>query len=141
MKRIKLRGERGGAAVEFAIIASLFLIVVFAIIEFGVLIFDYQVLTNASREGARAGIVNRRPPVYNSAIMAKVDIYSKAHLVTFGPPNSPRTDVSPSEATRTLAPFGTEMLVTVEYDFDFLVLSLVGLGPITLTAETRMRME
>ena len=61
MKRMRLRGERGAAAVEFAITAVVLLMIVFGIIEFGILMFDKHVLTNASREGARAGIVMRIP--------------------------------------------------------------------------------
>jgi hypothetical protein len=37
--------------------------------------------------------------------------------------------------------FGKELKITVKYPFNFLVLSGFGLDPITLTAETRMRME
>ena len=59
MKRMRLRGERGAATVEFAIIAVVLLMIVFGIIEFGILMFDKHILTNASREGARAGIVMR----------------------------------------------------------------------------------
>jgi len=37
--------------------------------------------------------------------------------------------------------FGTQLEVSVTYPYNFLFLSSLGLGPITLTAETRMRME
>lgn len=52
-----LQDERGIAAVEFAIVLPLLLILVFGIIEFGFAFYIKQVVTNASREAARAGIV------------------------------------------------------------------------------------
>ncbi len=39
--------------VEFAIVAPLLFVLLFGIIEFGVMLYDQAVITNASREGAR----------------------------------------------------------------------------------------
>ena len=47
--------ERGAAAVEFALIAPLFFILLFAIIDFGALLQNKITLTNAARVGARFG--------------------------------------------------------------------------------------
>ena len=44
--------SRGVAAVEFALVAPLFLLFLFGMIEFGRMVMVQQVLTNASREGA-----------------------------------------------------------------------------------------
>jgi Flp pilus assembly protein TadG len=143
MKKILLRKERGATAVEFAIIATLFFSVVFGIIEFGILMFDQHVLTNASREGARAGIVMRVPRLSNAEIENIVEAYAQEHMVSFNASSTLVFDppISPVEASRIGNTFGTPLVVTVKYPFHFLVLSGFGLGPITLTAETRMRME
>lgn len=132
--------------VEFAIIALLLFSIIFAIIELGVLVFNQQVLTNASREGARAGVVQRVPrlpdryvhPVTGQAegVIDVVELYCLAHLVTFGDPAAPATVV-----TRSGTEAGDDLVVRVTYPFDFLVLSNLGIGPVTLTAETRMEME
>ena len=54
MKKKKFfKCQRGAAAVEFAIVLPLLLVFVFGIIEFGFLLYDKAVITNASREGAR----------------------------------------------------------------------------------------
>ena len=50
--------ETGIAAVEFALILPLLLIVVFGIINFGLIFFDYLMMTNAAREGARWASIN-----------------------------------------------------------------------------------
>ena len=49
---------RGQAMVEFALVAPLFFILLFGIIEAGRFIFYYETLNNATREGARYAIVN-----------------------------------------------------------------------------------
>src|SRR5512135_3923430 len=52
-----LRQQNGASAVEFAMILPFLVVLLFGIIEFGLLLYDQQVITNASREGARAAIV------------------------------------------------------------------------------------
>jgi TadE-like protein len=49
----KPRNEGGASAVEAALVAPLFFAFVFAIVEFGVFLFNANSVTNASRAGAR----------------------------------------------------------------------------------------
>lgn len=51
----RVREERGASAVEFAIIASLLLMILFGTITFGIIFNRYQGLQSAAREGARLG--------------------------------------------------------------------------------------
>ncbi len=57
-RRAGRRRSRGQALVEFALLAPVFFLVLFAIIEAGRFMFYYEVLNNATREGARYAIVN-----------------------------------------------------------------------------------
>ena len=59
MKRRLLKNQKGTEVVEFAIVSLLLFLLLFGIIDFGILLYDKAVITNASREGARAGIVQR----------------------------------------------------------------------------------
>ena len=52
-RRGRIHGERGAAAVEFAIVATLFFCLVFAIIDFGFAFHSWNNTANAAREGAR----------------------------------------------------------------------------------------
>jgi Flp pilus assembly protein TadG len=52
------RRRRGQALAEFALVAPVFFLVLFGIIEAGRFIFYYETLNNATREGARYAIVN-----------------------------------------------------------------------------------
>ncbi len=51
-----LRQTKGAVAVEFAIIGTLFILLIAGVIDFGHAWYMKQVITNASREGARYGI-------------------------------------------------------------------------------------
>ncbi len=53
----RLRGEDGTALVEFAIVGGLLALLVFGIINFGLILSFKQDVTRAAAEGARAGAV------------------------------------------------------------------------------------
>jgi Flp pilus assembly protein TadG len=138
-----IRDERGAAAVEFAIVCPVLVLLVFGMIEFGLLLYNQQVITNASREGARFGIVapdaggQRRTAV---EIQGVVDTYCGSRLVTFGDGGSlPTTATTPN--TPTTHAFGEDLTVTVTYPYGFLVLQNLGFEPVTLQAQTVMKYE
>ena len=111
----KITEESGAAAVEFAIILPLLVIFLFGIIEFSIMFYDKAVITNASREGARAGIVFADPRPDAAEIQSVVNNYSNNLLITFGTPN---LQISPP--TPCVDP-GDELIVTVTYEYDFLI--------------------
>lgn len=140
-----LRSHRGQSLVEFGFVLPLLLILTFGIIEYGLLIYNQQVITNASREGARAGIVSGTPrvPYYTGAgsIKSVVEAYCLAHLVTFGAQNVPQTVVAPATYDSN-APFGTNLSVTVTYQFSFLLMPSFVTGTSgNLQAVTLMKYE
>ena len=137
---MKIFNQKGAAAIEFAIICPLLLTITFGIVEFGIICFDKATVTNAAREGARAGIVYADPEITDAEIEAVVDNYCKDHLVTFGAtPSTPVTQV-----LRTTETFGQAVTVRVSYQYNYLVLpNFVGAlsGNIILSSETTMRKE
>jgi hypothetical protein len=52
------RATAGQAMVEFALVAPIFFLILFGIVEAGRFMLYYQALNNATREGARYAIVN-----------------------------------------------------------------------------------
>jgi Flp pilus assembly protein TadG len=50
--------RHGASVVEFAIVAPVFFLLVFGMIEYGRLVMVQQVLTNATREGARQAVLD-----------------------------------------------------------------------------------
>jgi hypothetical protein len=53
--------ERGASLVEFAIAATVFLTVMFAIVEFGRVLWAHNALTDATRRGARYAVFQCNP--------------------------------------------------------------------------------
>lgn len=145
--KINIKRQEGASAIEFAIVLPLLLILVFGIIEFSILLYDKAMITNASREGARVGIVYRYTdggPNHpdDTEIAAAIVQYCQHHLITFG---SGTLNITP---VRTGDSSGDSLTVTVNYQYNFLVfdslLSLVGgslPNGISLDAVTVMRME
>ena len=128
----KRKSQRGASVVEFAILLPILLMLFFGIVDFGLLIYDKQVITNASREGARAGIVQRIPRMSAADIAGVVDAYAANHLVTFGSRTSPVTTV-PSGSC---AAFGQDLVVSVSYSYNFL-----AVRTIPINAQTVMKCE
>lgn len=114
--------QKGAAVVEFALIFPLLLMLVFGIIEFSLLLYNQQVITNASREGARAGIVSQIPCVSDITITGIVDSYVSDALVTFGTPNLPTTTITRTDmgGDGNDCGFGDQLRVTVNYQYGFL---------------------
>jgi Flp pilus assembly protein TadG len=136
---MKCRCDRGQAIVEFCVILPLLLILLVGTIEFCIVMYDEAVITNASREGARAGIVSQIPPVPVSQIQSVVSNYCTNHLISFGT-NTPVTTVK--GYTLWAAP-SIPLTVTVSYTYSFLVLPnfLKSGRQLTLTAKTTMYYE
>ena len=135
--------ERGAAAVEFALILPFLLLLVFGGIEFGLLMFNKQVLTNAGREAARAGIVESGPD--DAAIEGIALSYCQDYLVTFDPDTSGATVAISHPSGQD---FPNPLTVTVSYSYRFLLLpdlrKLFGGEPssgVTLVGTTTMRYE
>ncbi len=139
MKRLgKINNQNGAALVEFAIVLPVLLMLIFGMIEFSLLLYDKAMITNASREGARAGIVYSPTPVTKEKIELTVNNYLQTHLISLGGASAPT--ITAGQCTGTGAP----LTVTVTYPYNFLVLpdfvqSLSG--TLTLSAQTVMRCE
>lgn len=150
IRRTDRPGQRGAAAVEFAIIFPLLVLLLFAMIEFGLYLFNQQVITNACREGARAGIVARPERLANAEIEQVVRDYSQQHLVTFGADNHLTVTLKDpvatagdllDPATQRCASFSCELEVQASFTYSFLFLSTIGIDSRDILAVARMRME
>ena len=131
----KIRSESGTSAVELALLLPVLMMILFGIIEFGMALYRQAILTNASREGARLGIVLSTPPITNAAVTAKIDAYLTA------------AGINPGTVTRN-APvltggIGSNVIVTLTLPYTYVVLpGLTSITPsINLVATTVMRHE
>ncbi len=141
-KTMKRSAESGASMIEFALILPILIVLLFGIIEFGILLYDKAVITNASREGARAGIVFGDPRISSVEIEDIVLSYCQDFLITFGTPINPTVTTTPGNMSDLES--GELLTVTVSYPYTFLVLPnfiKTLTGPINLVAETTMRAE
>lgn len=132
--------ERGAAVVEFALVVPMLLAILFGIIEFSILFYDKAVITNASREAAREGILYRDPRPTEAELQTVVNNYTQDRLISL-------SVVAPPDLSFVATPsYDSEGLleVTVAYDFNFAFLpGFVSdlLPTIPLDAQTTMRIE
>ena len=127
-----IRNQKGAAMVEMAIALPLILILLCGTIEFGVLFYNKQVITNASREAVRAGISG----INNATIRKVVKDYSGNKLIGLKDPVSLKDD------DIQITPDGDDLRVSVNVAYNFLFSQIIGLGSsINISASTVMRME
>lgn len=135
------RNRDGAALVEFAVVLPVLVLLLVGLMEFGLLLYDQHVITNASREGARYGIVSRASRRNLTEITAVVDEYCGSRLISFGA-DAPVTSIEPTDPSGAL--FGDDLTVTVTFHYDFLVVpAFVGslIGGTDLHAQTTMKYE
>lgn len=130
------RKEQGQAIVEMALILPIILMLVFGIVEFGRILQTYMVVTDLSREGARAGAVGKSDAqivtvVDNNATAAGLDTGNPDYIVTITPSSlGPRAR-------------GSSVMVQVSYSVHIIapiISNIIG-DPYVLTSQTTMRVE
>jgi Flp pilus assembly protein TadG len=143
------RPSHGQALVEFAFVAPVFLLLLFAIIDFGRYVYYVQILNNAAREGARYAIVHGSrsftptgPPSTDptgSAVAAVVQNYAIGVIgsgTTFTIASTWNKSTGPLDGTGTNER-QQRVRVTVSYDFHSLI-PVVPIPPITINGESTL---
>jgi Flp pilus assembly protein TadG len=136
----KRRFQAGTSVIEATIVLPVMLMLVFGIGEFGIAFTRWNSLTNAVREGARAGVVFRAP-CDTAAVSTQIDTAVKDFADSSG--------IDPATITTTVtgACFGTgtDLTVTASVPYNYIALaafSATGISPSTnLSARTVMRNE
>jgi hypothetical protein len=132
--------QRGAAVVEFALLLPILLGLLVGGIDASMALYDKAVITNASREGARAGIVARNPQLTDAQIRQVVNHYAQTALISLG-----TNPVQPSVIIQKGSLGGDPTLqVTVSYTFEGIGLGSLfqSLGrPWVLQASTEMVYE
>jgi TadE-like protein len=146
----RIRGRRrsiGQALTEFALVAPIFFLLLFSIIEGGRFIFFYQALNNATREGARYAIVHGANSSCPSGPMPPGD---PAPLGCYDPPGANVVQRVKDAAFGALGPSilvtpswgalgnGREADVTVIAAYTYQTLVPIPFPQITITAESKL---
>ena len=139
------RRRAGQALAEFALVAPIFFLLLFAIVEGGRFMFYYEVLNNATREGARYAIVHGAntisdctgppgPTALGPCDPTGAGVIERVRSAAFGVPGSSISVVptwSPDNGR------GSTVSVAATYTYTSLV-PLVPLPAITVEAESRL---
>ncbi|HEX2473553.1 MAG TPA: TadE/TadG family type IV pilus assembly protein [Lacipirellulaceae bacterium] len=126
-KRKQKLCRNGVAAVEFAFVAPIFFLLVFAIIELGRMMMVQQSLTNAAREGCRKAVL--ATTTNGSDVEDAVRDYLQSVMSNASDSGSVRVTVPSSMSTATS---GSSLTVAVEVDYSdvtWLPLGYLGLNP------------
>ena len=144
-RRPRRGNDRGAAAVEFALVVPILLMILFAIITFGFLLAQELAIENAARQAARYGAVENRTcdeviAEATSAAQPLVDLATGTIAVTRGPAGSGGSPCS-GEPCKGSAD-KDNVKVTITYPGEVLIPLWPGMGDtVTLTAEGVFRCE
>ena len=140
IRKRREKGEKGQALVEFALLVPIFLILLFAIVDFGMGFYSWITVTNSAREGARIGAVLASEQQIIDRVHATSDLINEDENMDILVTNSADQGGLP----------GQSVVVKVDYRFD-LITPLAGLmaflsgdiiGPqLTLSSTAEMRLE
>ncbi len=123
----RLLGERGAAAVEFALVAPVLLLLLFGIIEFSKAFHNQANLSAAAREGARSMALGHTPAEGRAAVRAAA-----------GGLTLPDARITMTPTSCAGAPRNTTVTVTVRYH-QTAVGGLLGTAGFDLTGKAAMR--
>lgn len=140
------RSVRGQALVEFALVLPIAVVLLLAVFDVGRVVFIYNGLTNAAREGARLAVVNQD----KSLIIQRIqDMTFASALSNAGNPDNvvsfrkelPNEDPLANPQCTTMAT-GCVAVVTARADWTAIT-PIIGalIGPIALTARSELAVE
>ena len=144
IRRRRVGSQRGAQLIEFALVLPILLFVLAGILDMGFLFKDYQVVTNAAREGARLAAL---PGFSASQVTTRVNNYLAAGGVQ-GAATTAVDNVSIVTDTATGRSINA-VRVTVEIPHSYLILGPIAQlvcgasapGALTLRAVATMRVE
>ena len=133
---MRCKGEDGVIAIEFALLLPMLITLMAGIIEFGFALYFQEVITNASREATRAGIVIGDPRPAAGEITNVALTYLTHSGVSCG--------AACISVTGAQGNSGTDLTVKVNVPYRFVMLPSFITGfsrDITLRAATTMKHE
>ncbi len=139
--RMRVR-EDGQALVEFALVAPLFLLIVFGIIQFGLALNNWLDLQRIANQGARWGAANAYPGCPDSGPNAPCNPTLAQYLASEPVSGALNPDVEvcfEQMSEPTGATIGDPVTVKLTSKFHFV--PIVGLGEMDLDAVATMRIE
>lgn len=127
-----LRDVRGVAAIEFALVAPVLILLTVGTVDVGRLVWSASMLDHMARETTRYASV-RGADSLKPATESELEAYVTNRLIGVDP-----NDVNVSVTWDPNNGSGSTVQVQLGYEFNFLVGQMVGLEPIQLRGESSM---
>lgn len=139
MRTRRMGAEAGQDLVEYALVLPLFLLLVLSVVEFGILFYQYSVVVNAAKEGARAGVVMDSSACDRACLTGRVNAAVTGMMTGVDPD---KLKVKPDFLTCANGPC---VRVKVTYKTSFATKLLIdavgGNGDVTLESTATMQRE
>jgi len=134
-KKGNRHGEKGQALVEFVFVLPLFLVLVLAVVDFGMGLHAWISVTNGAREGARLGSVEATAGEIETKVRAVTSTLDQAKLTV--------------TTTNAQGDSGEGVTVKVDYQYDLItplggIIGVLGgsIGStLNLSSQSEMRLE
>ncbi len=129
-----LKDCRGGAFVEFGILAPVFFVVTIGIVDFGRMMWLSNTVEHAAAEGARFAAVHGSNKATVATTQTITDFaQDQAELI---PPGDMNIDVSWIPANNNNP--GSSVTVQVTHNFEYLLVGFLGFDPVDLEGTSTM---
>ena len=131
------RRTRGQSLVEFALVFPIVVVILLAIFDLGRLVFAYNDIGNAARQGARTAIIDQAPNHARDRVIqmaTSLGLQASDVVVSYI-----ESDGSACPTPKTIA---CQAVITVSYDWSAIT-PVIGniVGPITVTTTAQMPIE
>jgi Flp pilus assembly protein TadG len=134
--------QRGAAAVEFALIVPVLIVLVFGIADFGLMFNNQSVVANASRDAARTASFEAKKAAIQAVVTAEVASLPSIVLPVTTNVTCTKADGTNCGVYDTDMEAGGTVTVTIIYVHKWLTPSLIGLpNTTTVTKVSQMRIE
>lgn len=142
------RCQKGAQAVEFALVLPFFLALMMLVIDFGFLVYNKAVITNASREAVRSATILSSTPWTTANVAAVACNYAKNSLVNLSSGTHTSTCSGTADPAITVQNpkgnvppnFGDPISVQIVYPYQGLLKTLInpakGSAPTTTVIES-----
>jgi Flp pilus assembly protein TadG len=140
MTRGWLRPTRGQGLVEFALVFPIFILLLMGLFDVGRLVFAYNTLSNASRDGARRAIWDQSQVagIYN----AEREAAAQSAMLGLDPTDDNEVSLTFTPCAVSPAMLGCTAQLRVQYQWRAIT-PIIGnlMGPIQLTNTTELPVE
>jgi Flp pilus assembly protein TadG len=136
IRRKQATRERGQSLAEFALVVPIFLLILFAIVDFGMGFHSWITVTNSAREGARLGTVHATETQIVDRVKSTADTLDDSNLTV----SVTNANGAPGESVVVDVSYQYDLITPLAGIMDFFSGSTIG-SSLTFSSKADMRLE